>query len=149
MTRATGIVGCALAGGWIALEPLGRFLVFEPRPGAPRPSVGRRDAQTSAPLTVEEYTPRSTLVVEEHPVPRAKLPGGGRPQPPLVSCLAARLGRRSSTEMDALNLQVLVNLSGGSGAGLAAPGLGDRSRERRIRSRMVVFANLDFSRGCV
>ena len=33
---------------------------------------GRRGAEES--LSVEDYTPRSTLVVPEHPVPRAKFP---------------------------------------------------------------------------
>lgn len=48
-------------------------------------------------------------------------------------------------EMDALNLQVLVNLSGGSGASL------ERSVETIHQSdhpnRMVFFANIDFSQG--
>ena len=104
---------------------------------------GGRRADEPA-LTVEEYTPRSTLVVDEHPVPRARFP--------VVDVHSHHRPGFSDTrwneiigEMDALNLQVLVNLSGGSGAGL----------ERGLRSiadsahadRMVFFANLDFSQG--
>ncbi len=95
-------------------------------------------------LTVEEYTPRSTLVVPEHPVPRAKFPVvdiHSHHRPGLS-------GERWSTivrEMDELNLQVLVNLSGGHGATLAR---GVRAiGESPHPDRMVVFANLDFSSG--
>ena len=107
---------------------------------AQRPGQRRAD---EPPLTVEEYTPRSTLVVDEHPIPRAKYPvvdvhshhwsvsEGQWPQ--VVS------------EMDELNLQVLVNLSGGSGGSLR--GKIDTVRASRAPDRMVHFANLDFSRG--
>ena len=95
-------------------------------------------------LSVEDYTPRSTLVVPEHPVPRAKFPvvDVHSHHRPGVSCT------RWETiigEMDELNLQVLVNLSGGSGETLS------RSVEAIASSahpgRMVFFANLNFDRG--
>ena len=47
--------------------------------------------------------------------------------------------------MDALHLQVLVNLSGGSGRRLA--GSIELMRASRAPDRMVFFANLDFSQG--
>ena len=95
-------------------------------------------------LTVEDYTPRSTLVVPEHPVPSAKFPVvdvHSHHRPGLS-------GERWNTivrEMDELNLQVLVNLSGGSGATLAR-GV-QAIRESPHPDRMVFFANLDFSNG--
>ena len=95
-------------------------------------------------LTVEEYTPRSTLVVPAHPVPSAKFPVvdvHSHHRPGLS-------GERWDTivrQMDELNLQVLVNLSGGGGATLAR---GMRAiRESPHPDRMVLFANLDFSNG--
>jgi predicted TIM-barrel fold metal-dependent hydrolase len=95
-------------------------------------------------LTVEDYTPRSTLVVPEHPVPRAKFPvvdvhSHHRPG------LSGERWRTIVGEMDALNLQVLVNLSGGSGATLA--GGVQAIRNSAYPGRMVLFANLDFSNG--
>jgi len=95
-------------------------------------------------LSVEDYTPRSTLVVPEHPVPRAKFPvvDVHSHHRPGVS------GARWDTivgEMDQLNLQVLVNLSGGSGDTLSRDVQAiDASAHP---GRMVFFANLDFGGG--
>ena len=104
---------------------------------------GARRADEPA-LTVEEYTPRSTLVVDEHPVPSAKFP--------VVDVHSHHRPGFSQAqwtgivgEMDQLNLQVLVNLSGGWGSQLAR-GLGT-IKESSNPDRMVFFANLDFSRG--
>jgi uncharacterized protein len=91
-------------------------------------------------LSIREYKPKSTLVVPAHPVPRAKYP--------VIDVhshhwqLTPERYAQVVREMDALNLRVLVNLSGGSGEGLnrmlaliaASP----------APDRMVVFANLDF-----
>ena len=92
-------------------------------------------------LSIREYKPRSTLVVPAHPVPQAKYPviDVHSHHSRLTPAGYAQLVR----EMDALNLRVLVNLSGGTGEGLkemlatvaASP----------APDRMVVFANLDFS----
>lgn len=94
-------------------------------------------------MSIREYTPRSTLVVEEHPVPRAKFPVVD------VHSHHRRLSQdRWNTvvsEMDALNLRVLVNLSGGSGRGLEE-GLA-AIRQSQHADRMVFFANLDFNQG--
>ena len=95
-------------------------------------------------LSVEDYTPRSTLVVPEHPVPRAKFPvvDVHSHHRPGVS------GARWDTivgEMDQLNLQVLVNLSGGSGDTLSR---GVQAIEASDHpGRMVFFANLYFGGG--
>lgn len=95
-------------------------------------------------LSVEDYTPRSTLVVPEHPVPRAKFPvvDVHSHHRPGVS------GARWDTiigEMDQLNLQVLVNLSGGSGDTLSrsVQAIGASTHP----GRMVFFANIDFGGG--
>ena len=111
---------------------------------APSPEAQRRGQRADElPLTVEEYTPRSTLVVDETAVPRAKFP--------VIDVhshhrrLSARQWARVVEEMDALNLQVLVNLSGGYGEGLARQIA--VVRESRDPDRMVFFANLDFGRG--
>src|SRR5256885_1864376 len=91
-------------------------------------------------MSIEEYDPKSTLVVPEHPVKRAKYPFidvhnhqyGLTPES--VDKLVA--------DMDGINLRIMVNLSGG---------YGDRLKEnveilkKRYPERFVVFANLNFS----
>ena len=133
MLRRLGVIVATLA------LVAGLVAILTPIPQAQR---GQRRAD-EPPLTVEEYSPRSTLVVDEHPVPRAKYP-----------VIDVHSHHRSPSqrrwaeivpEMDALNLQVLVNLSGGSGAGLRR-GV-TTIRESPEPDRMVFFANLDFGRG--
>ena len=92
-------------------------------------------------LEVEEWQPKSTLVVEEHPTPRAKYP-----------VIDVHSHHRSTTspdrvdaivqEMDALNLGVLVNLSGGYGQRLRDT---LKSFPGRHPKRFAVFANVDFN----
>ena len=91
-------------------------------------------------MSIEEYDPKSTLVVPEHPVKRAKYPFidvhnhqyGLTPES--VDKLVA--------DMDGINLRIMVNLSGG---------YGERLKENvailksRYKDRFVVFANMDFS----
>ena len=127
----SGMVGAAIGAAAVGLVP---------SPTAQPPAAVRADEPA---LTVEEYTPRSTLVVPETAVPRARFPAID------VHSHHRRVSAagwdRIVQEMDALNLQVLVNLSGGSGAAL----------ERKIATirasaapdRMVHFANLDFDGG--
>jgi predicted TIM-barrel fold metal-dependent hydrolase len=91
-------------------------------------------------LTVEEYEPRSTLVVPEHPVPRARFPfvdvhlhiNGSMSRDSLAEMVSA---------MDRINLAVAVNLSGGSGERLVAQ---VQNMEAAFPGRFVVFANVDF-----
>ena len=131
-TLGIALVSLAAIGALVAL--------LSPTPEAQR--RGQRRADGSA-LTVEEYTPRSTLVVDEHPVPRAKYP--------VIDIHSHHRSQSQSrwaeivSEMDALNLQVLVNLSGGSGSGLQR---GIKTiTESPAPNRMVFFANLNFGRG--
>ena len=94
---------------------------------------------TAQELTFEEYEPRSTLVVPEHPVTRARLPfidvhsHHRRLTPERVDWVVAA--------MDRLNMAALVNLSGGSGEELAER---VRLTAGRHPGRFVTFANLDF-----
>ena len=88
-------------------------------------------------LSVEEYEPRSTLVVPQHPVPRAKFPfidmHGHPRRTPLDQLLS---------EMDQINLRLIINLDGGSGERLKQTLARFKGRDP---NRFAVFANLDFS----
>ena len=95
-------------------------------------------------LRVEDYTPRSTLVVDANPVPRARFPVVDVHSHHWPGFSTRRLDEIAA-EMDALNLAVLVNLSGGSGAALQ--GCVDTVAGSRHPGRMVCFANLDFRGG--
>ncbi len=91
-------------------------------------------------MSIEEYDPKSTLVIPQHPVKRAKYPFidvhnhqyGLTPEK--VDKLVA--------DMDSINLRIMVNLSGG---------YGERLKENvailksRYKDRFAVFANMDFS----
>ena len=90
----------------------------------------------------EDYEPRSTLVVAEHPVTKAKFP--------FVDAHAHqwRIGEMSKAdmdqlvaEMDAMNMAVMVNLSGGSGADLKQK---VDNTEAHHPGRFVHYANIDF-----
>ena len=102
-------------------------------------------AQQQAPrpaMTVEEYDPRSTLVVPAHPRPRAKYPfiDVHGHQPSARSMTPAEVDTLLA-EMDGINMRVMVNLSGASGERLAA---GLRTLRARAPRRFVAFANPDF-----
>src|SRR4051812_44017090 len=76
------------------------------------PRIARTQQSQQIP-TIEEYTPKSTLVTKEHKPERAKFPfidihsHHWNPTPEHVDQLVK--------EMDTINLRLLVNLSGGSG----------------------------------
>src|SRR5688572_25855680 len=107
---------------------------------APR---GQREPDTPAP-SIHEYKPQSTLVVPQHPVPRAKFPAidmHGHP-PPLTSPAAVQ---NVVGAMDALNLRIMV-VTGN-------PGRISREQMRQglevlrgspHKNRFAVFANIDF-----
>ena len=104
------------------------------RPGA--------DRQPEFPVpNIREYKPKSTLVVPQHLVPRAKYPVID-----IHSHQPAPIGEpefdRIVQSMDPLNLRVLVNASGASGARLeqAIQAL----RTSKYRDRMVQFASINF-----
>ena len=90
-------------------------------------------------LTIEEYQPKSRLVVKEHRIERAKFPfidihsHHWEVTPEYVDKLVR--------EMDSINLQVLVNLSGGTGEHLKHT---LAVMKGRYPDRFVVFANMSF-----
>jgi predicted TIM-barrel fold metal-dependent hydrolase len=91
-------------------------------------------------MDFEKYDPVSNLVVPEHPLTRSKFPfiDVHNHQWNMGSQDLAALVK----DMDKLNLQVMVNLSGGNGTGL-------QKMTENIRSsypgRFIVFANINFS----
>ncbi|MDM9631732.1 amidohydrolase family protein [Robiginitalea aurantiaca] len=91
-------------------------------------------------LSFEAYNPESTLVVPENPVTRAKFPvvdihshHYNMPEQDLSALIAA---------MDSLNLAVLVNLSGGSGAKIQGA---MANIQKNYPNRFLLFANVDFN----
>jgi predicted TIM-barrel fold metal-dependent hydrolase len=101
---------------------------------------GRCQAPELPPPSIVDYRPKSTVVAPEHPVPRAKFPVVD-----IHSHLGISTGNIDQTikEMDALNLRVLVNLSGGSGERLR--GLVDTIRGSKYPDRFRVFANVNWN----
>jgi len=92
-------------------------------------------------MSIEDYKPKSTLVVPQHPVTRAKYPfidvhNHQNSQMPI-----AQLDKLVK-DMDGLNLQVMVNLSGGYGDTLEK---GVANMKGHYKNRFVVFANIDFT----
>ena len=109
-------------------------------PGQTEVRAGRCQAPEFPPPSIVDYRPKSTLVVEAHPVPKAKFPVVD------IHSHQAATGEsmgRLVREMDALNLRVLNNLSGGSGERLKQNVQAIRGGP--YRDRFSVFANLDFA----
>jgi predicted TIM-barrel fold metal-dependent hydrolase len=104
------------------------------RPGADR------QPEFPAP-TIREYKPHSTLVVPQHPVPRAKYPvidiHSHQPAPIGGQQLATVV-----QSMDPLNLRVLVNASGATGDRLVQSVAAIRNSP--YKDRMVMFTNIAF-----
>lgn len=90
-------------------------------------------------MNFEKYEPVSTLKVPEHPLSRAKYP--------FIDVHNHQWGMSSQDlaslvkEMDALHMQVMVNLSGGNGSSLKK--MTDNIKARAPK-RFIVFANIDF-----
>ncbi len=132
-----------VCGGMLVL--VAAALAQQPQPSGQirsRPGEGRTPEWPIP--NIREYKPKSTLVVAEHPRPRAKFP--------VIDIHSHQSTPISASEfdtvvaaMDRQNLRVLVNLSGSSGErlrqGLAA------IRNSSHADRMVLFANVDFSGG--
>jgi uncharacterized protein len=93
-------------------------------------------------MSIEEYDPRSTLVVPEHLVKRAKYPfiDVHNHQDELMP--AADVAKLVA-EMDKLNLETMVNLSGSSGEKLQQ---GLANMKGRYPKRFVLFANVDWKK---
>lgn len=92
-------------------------------------------------MSIEEYEPKSTLVVPQHPIKRAKYPfiDVHNHQP---RCVSPECVDKLIADMDSLNMGVMVNLSGGYGDNLKR--LVDAQKGRR-KDRLVVFANINFT----
>jgi len=91
-------------------------------------------------MSIEEYEPKSTLVVPQHIVTRARYPfiDVHNHQYDLTPAKVDKL----VADMDGINLRIMVNLSGGYGDKLAQ---NVHILKDRYKDRFVVFANLDFS----
>ena len=132
---------------FLALPLMALFLSFatlvaQPQtPGQirPRPAEGREPDLPQP--TIRQYKPRSTLVVPQHPVPKAKFPvidiHSHQPAPISEAQFASIL-----PGMDANNLRVLVNASGVQGDRLVRS-LAALSASK-FKDRMVQFTDIDF-----
>jgi uncharacterized protein len=121
------------------------FLFVWPYAGATRPAASlgpvteRQVSEQQRTPTIEEYQPKSTLVTKEHKVERAKFPfidihsHHWNPTPAHVEDLIKG--------MDSINLQILVNLSGGTGEELRKT---VATMKGRYPDRFVVFANMSY-----
>lgn len=95
--------------------------------------------QLDTTMTFEEYDPVSTLVVPGSEITKAKFP--------FVDIhshlwrMAAMDLKKTASEMDSLNMRVLVNLSGRSGEILKQM---VEAAEKQAPGRFIVFANIDF-----
>jgi predicted TIM-barrel fold metal-dependent hydrolase len=121
----------------------GRGVAIQPGeecpPGTTLVRVGTCQAPESPPPSIVDYRPTSTLVVEQHPVPRAKFPvvdihSHVQPTPETID--------RIVKEMDALNLRVLVLANNESGAELQQTLAVIRDSAHRDRFR--ALAGVDF-----
>jgi len=91
-------------------------------------------------IALEEYSPKSSLVVPEHPLSRAKYPFidvHSHHRFPMTP----EAGQKVLAAMDAMNMGILVNLSGRNGDNLKQ----GADWAKSTNGRMVVFANLDFA----
>lgn len=92
-------------------------------------------------LTVQDYQPRSSLVVPEHPTSRARFPFVDVHGHQRGGTMSAEELERLVGEMDAMNMGVMVNLSGGSGEGLVRS---IANMKGRAPSRFVLFATVSY-----
>jgi len=123
----------------LALVAAGSVSPFVSGQIRPRPAEGR-DPEFKPP-TIREYKPKSMLVAPQHPVPRAKFPVIDIHSHQSTPISAAEFDRVMKG-MESNNLQLLVNLSGSSGARLRQ-GV-EALRGSRYKDRMVLFANINF-----
>jgi predicted TIM-barrel fold metal-dependent hydrolase len=104
-----------------------------------RPGAGRQPE--FPPPSIVDYKPKSTLVVAEHPVPRAKFPvidiHSHQPAP-----ISPQQMETVVKSMDPLNLRILVNASGASGDRLVQSIAAIKNTP--YKDRMVMFSNINF-----
>ncbi|MGH9311476.1 MAG: amidohydrolase family protein [Vicinamibacterales bacterium] len=108
-------------------------------PGMTEFRAGRCGKPATPPPSIVDYRPKSTVVAEEHLVPRAKFPVVD-----IHSHLRITPDNIEQTigQMDALNLRVLVNLTAGSGDTLKQAV--DTIRSSKYADRFRVFANVNW-----
>jgi predicted TIM-barrel fold metal-dependent hydrolase len=92
-------------------------------------------------LSIEEYEPKSSLVVPQHPVARARFPFIDVHSHQNALMPPDRL-ERLVADMDAMNMRILVNLSGGTGERLKN---GMANMKEKHKDRFALFANLSFA----
>jgi predicted TIM-barrel fold metal-dependent hydrolase len=108
-------------------------------PGMTEVRAGNCRPPALPPPSIVDYRPKSTVVADGHLVPRAKFP---------VVDIHSHQGATAANmaglikDMDALNLRVLVNLSGGSGDRLQQAV--DAVRASPYKDRFRQFANVNF-----
>ena len=104
-----------------------------------RPGAGR--APEFPPPSIIDYKPKSTLIVAQHPVPRAKFPviDIHSHQPAPISPQQLETVVKS---MDPLNLQILVNATGATGDRLVQSVAALKNSP--YKDRMVMFTNINF-----
>jgi len=120
--------------------PLAIALILAAAPAEAQ--VRRNDQQRPPSMTLEEYEPRSMLVIEEHPIRRAKYPFVDIHGHQNLSMDDASLASLVA-QMDHMGLRTMNNLSGGWGDGLKAQ---VRNARAKYPGRFTVFANVDWSR---
>ena len=133
----TRLVTASLAIGVISLALVGAQQL-PPGQIRPRPAEGR-EPEFPQPK-IREYHPRSTLVVPEHPVPKAKFPVIDFHHHPPQSMSVEDVNRVGDA-MAGLNLGLMINANATSSARIK-PAL-DAIAASRYKGRMVMFTGLD------
>jgi predicted TIM-barrel fold metal-dependent hydrolase len=102
-------------------------------------SAQRTPVDSSLTVSFEDYDPPSTLVVPEHPMTSASIPFVD------IHSHHWRMGKQDLDkligEMDELNMQVVVNLSGRGGEALK--GMMDNINKSGYQDRIVCFTNIE------
>ena len=135
----------AASGAIVAQERAGRagWVTIKEGEACPPGTTEARYLQCAPPASpapsILDYRPRSTVVAEQHLVPKAKFP--------VVDVHTHGSSRfvgdpEKIKEMDALNLRVLVDLSGGGAASVKQKM--DAINASHYRDRFRVFANVDW-----
>ncbi|MGE3615334.1 MAG: hypothetical protein AB7L66_05610 [Gemmatimonadales bacterium] len=104
---------------------------------------GNCQAPTMPPPSILDYRPRSTLIVPEHPVPKAKFPAidfHGHPTGQLLS--ADGLGELEAA-LDGLNVRIIVAANNSSGASLTRQVETVRA-SARMKKRVWFLAGINF-----
>jgi predicted TIM-barrel fold metal-dependent hydrolase len=127
--------------GLLAAVPAGRAQA--PAAGAAASKQLAAPAAAEPTMSFEEYEPRSTLVVPEHLLTRARYPFVDVHNHQESPRLSAAQVDELVTAMDRLHMAVMVNLSGGSGEVFRQ---GWANLGGRYPKRFLQFANVDFDR---